>query len=97
MVAPFPFTGLPGRGRHGGHISARAVAAHPSPMSAWITLFALTVLFALALRHGRSKELPMPPGYDGERQLTELHALITARNPLCRRILKSDPLAVRES
>ena len=41
-------------------------------MTAWITLFALTVLFALALRHGRSKELPMPPGYDGERQLAEL-------------------------
>ena len=63
-------------------MSARAVAAHPSPMTAWITLFALTVLFALALRHGRSKELPMPPGYDGERQLAELHALIAARSPL---------------
>ena len=50
-------------------------------MTAWITLFALTVLFALTLRHGRSKELPMPPGYDGERQLAELHALISARNP----------------
>ena len=50
-------------------------------MAAWITLFALTVLFALALRHGRSKELPMPPGYDGERQLAELHALIAARIP----------------
>ena len=50
-------------------------------MTAWITLFALTVLFALALRHGRSKELPMPPGYDGERQLAELHALIAARSP----------------
>ena len=51
-------------------------------MTAWITLFALTVLFALALRHGRSKELPMPPGYDGERQLAELHALIAARKPM---------------
>jgi hypothetical protein len=51
-------------------------------MTAWITLFALTVLFALALRHGRSKKLPMPPGHDGERQLAELHALIAARNPL---------------
>jgi hypothetical protein len=48
-------------------------------MTAWIALFALTVLFAL--RHGRSKELPMPPGYDGERQLAELHALIAARIP----------------
>jgi hypothetical protein len=51
-------------------------------MTAWITLFALTVLFALALRHGRSKELQMPPGYDGERQLAELQALIAARSPL---------------
>jgi len=51
-------------------------------MTAWITLFALTVLFVLALRHGRSKELPMPPGYDGERQRAELHALISARSPL---------------
>ena len=80
VVAPLPSCRLPGRGRHGRHISVRAVAAHPSFMTAWITLFALTVLFALALRHGRSKELPMPPGYDGERQLAELHALIAARN-----------------
>jgi hypothetical protein len=74
--------GLRGRGRHGRHIPARAVAAHPSSMTTWITLLALTVLFALALRHGRSKELPMPPGYDGERQLAELHALISAHHPL---------------
>ena len=32
----------------------------------------------LALRHGRPKEPPLPPGYDGERQLAELHALTTA-------------------
>ena len=51
-------------------------------MTAWIALFAVTVLFALALRHGRSKEPPLPPGYDGERQLAELHALIAARSPL---------------
>ena len=51
VVAPLPSCRLPGRGRHGRHISARAVAAHPSFMTAWITLFALTVLFALALRH----------------------------------------------
>jgi len=44
-------------------------------MTAWIALFAVTVLFTLALRHGRSKEPPLPPGYDGERQLAELHAL----------------------
>ena len=47
-------------------------------MTAWIALFAVTVLFALALRHGRSKEPPLPPGYDGERQLAELHALTSA-------------------
>jgi hypothetical protein len=47
-------------------------------MTAWIVLFAVTVLFALALRHGHSKEPPIPPGYDGERQLAELHALIAA-------------------
>jgi hypothetical protein len=51
-------------------------------MTAWITLIALTVLFALSLRHGRSEEPPMPPGYDGERQLAELHALISACSPL---------------
>ena len=82
VVAPLPCCRFARSGRHGRHISARAVTAHPFFMTAWITLFALTVLFALALRHGRSKELPMPPGYDGERQLAELHALIAARNPL---------------
>ena len=48
-------------------------------MTAWIDLFAVTILFTLALRralrHGRPKEPPLPPGYDGERQLAELHAL----------------------
>ena len=47
-------------------------------MTAWIALLAVTVLFALALRHGRSTEPPLPPGYDGERQRAELSALITA-------------------
>jgi len=47
-------------------------------MTAWIALFAVTVLFALALRHGRPKEPPLPPGHDGERQLAELHALTAA-------------------
>ena len=41
-------------------------------------MFAVTVLFALALRHGGSKEPPLPPGFDGERQLAELQALTTA-------------------
>ena len=44
-------------------------------MTEWIALVAVPVLFALALRHDRSKEPPLPPGYDGERQLAELHAL----------------------
>ena len=47
-------------------------------MTAWITLVAVTVLFALALRHGRLKNPPLPPGHDGERQLSELHALTAA-------------------
>ena len=47
-------------------------------MTAWIALIALTVLFTLALRHGRSHEPPLPPGYDGERQLAELQALTSA-------------------
>lgn len=51
---------------------------HPLRMTAWIALFALTVLFTLALRHGRPEEPPLPPGYDGERQLAELRARIGA-------------------
>ena len=51
-------------------------------MTAWIALLAVTILFTMALRHGRLKEPPLPPGYDGERQLAELHALIAARRPL---------------
>jgi hypothetical protein len=47
-------------------------------MTAWIVLITLTVLFALALRHGGSKEPPLPPGYDRERQLAELRALTVA-------------------
>jgi hypothetical protein len=47
-------------------------------MTAWIVLLALAVLFALAVRHGRSDEPPLPPGYDGERQLAELRGLINA-------------------
>ena len=43
-------------------------------MTAWIVLFALTVAFTLAVRHGRPNEPPLPRGYDGERQLDELRA-----------------------
>jgi hypothetical protein len=46
-------------------------------MTAWITLFALTVLIALALQRTRPDQPPLAAGYDGERQLTELRALIT--------------------
>ncbi len=44
-------------------------------MTALIALLTMTVLFALALRRGRPNEPPLPPGYDGERQLAELDAL----------------------
>ena len=47
-------------------------------MTAWILLFALAALFALAVRHGRTAEPPMPSGYDGERQIAELRALVSA-------------------
>ena len=48
-------------------------------MTAWIVLLALVALFALAVRHGRPADPPMPSGYDGERQLAELRALVSAR------------------
>ena len=47
-------------------------------MTPWIVLLALTVLFALAVRHGHAKEPPLPSGYDRERQLAELRALAVA-------------------
>ena len=49
-------------------------------MTAWIALFALTVMFALALRHAQPKEPPLlaPPDRDGERQLAELRAMAIA-------------------
>ena len=47
-------------------------------MTAWIVLLALVVLFTLAVRHGRSNEPRIPPGYDGERQLAELRGLVNA-------------------
>ena len=47
-------------------------------MTAWIVLLALVALFTLAVRYGRPTDPPMPTGYDGERQLAELRALIGA-------------------
>jgi hypothetical protein len=48
-------------------------------MTAWVVLFAVTVLFALALRRGRPKDPPLLTGYnDTERQLAELRALTAA-------------------
>ena len=44
-------------------------------MTAWITLFAVAVLFALALRHGQPRIPPLPPGYERERQFA---AFVTA-------------------
>ena len=47
-------------------------------MTSWIVLLALAALFVLAVRHGRPTSPPVPPGYDGERQLAELRALVGA-------------------
>ena len=47
-------------------------------MAEWIVLLALVLLFTLAVRHGRSPDLPLPPGYDGERQLAELRGIVNA-------------------
>ena len=47
-------------------------------MTSWILLLALIALFTLAVRHGRANEPPVPPGYDGERQLAELRGLVNA-------------------
>ena len=49
-------------------------------MTAWIVLLVLAALFALAVRHGRPAEPRLPSGYDGERQLAELRALIATTN-----------------
>jgi hypothetical protein len=46
-------------------------------MTSWIVLLALVALFTLAVRHGRRPDLTLPRGYDGERQLAELRALVT--------------------
>jgi hypothetical protein len=50
-----------------------------SAMTAWIVLIALAALFVLVVRRGRSNEPPLPPGYDGERQLAELRGIVNAR------------------
>jgi hypothetical protein len=47
-------------------------------MTSWIVLLALVALFALAVRHGRSSDPPLPRGYDGERQIAELRGLTAA-------------------
>jgi hypothetical protein len=47
-------------------------------MTAWIVLLALVALFTLAVRHGRPAEPSVPSGYDGERQLAELRALVAS-------------------
>jgi hypothetical protein len=47
-------------------------------MTAWIVLLALVALFTLAVRHGRPAEPRVPAGYDGERQLAELRALVSS-------------------
>jgi hypothetical protein len=47
-------------------------------MTSWIVLLALIALFALAVRHGRSSDPPLPRGYDGERQIAELRGITAA-------------------
>ena len=47
-------------------------------MTSWIVLPVVVFLFALAVRHGRSTDPPLPSGYDGERQLAELRGLVNA-------------------
>jgi len=49
-------------------------------MTAWIVLAALVVLFTLAARYAPPSNPPMPSGYDGERQLAELRALVGTTN-----------------
>lgn len=55
---------------------ARCRARKTPFMTAWITLIVVTALFALSLRRGRPEQPPLPAGYDGERQLAELRALM---------------------
>ena len=48
-------------------------------MTSWIVLFVLVALFTLAARRARVPDPPLPQGYDGERQLAELRALVACR------------------
>ncbi len=48
-------------------------------MTSWILLAALTALFVWVARRGRTADPPLPPGYDGERQLAELRGLRQTR------------------
>ena len=41
-------------------------------------LLTLAALFTLAVRHGRPAEPRVPSGYDGERQIAELRALVSS-------------------
>jgi hypothetical protein len=57
------------------------MTAAPGPstlvaMTSWIVLLALIIAFTVAVRHGRPAGPPLPPGYDGERQLAELLARV---------------------
>ena len=45
-------------------------------MTPWIVLTAVAALSARFLRHGRPQAPALPRGYDGERQLAELRALV---------------------
>ena len=47
-------------------------------MTSWLLLLALITLFALAVRHGRTTDPPLPRGYDGERQVAELRGITAA-------------------
>jgi hypothetical protein len=57
-------------------MSVSASEAESAGMTAWIVLAALAALSARALRHGHPEDPPLPPGYDGGRQLAELAALV---------------------
>ena len=48
-------------------------------MTSWIVLAALVALFTVAAWRRGPAEPPLPPGYDGERQVAELRGLVNAR------------------
>ena len=47
-------------------------------MTSWILLLALAALFTVAAWRRGPTEPPLPPGYDGERQVAELRGLVHA-------------------